>query len=815
MMWVSLCGQSESPAVRGFTLPAKTSVPFTYCIWYRPDPENESFLGDVKASPPDLFHLGYQIPFKGALGPTYGHELFTDNILPPGDIPHEVERIKTILQKMRGAGVRRLIPYVYTMAFFGNPDRRTGFFHFFDHWDDYASYGLGPKPPGDPTLWLQAEGPNPLGGGPPDVLHYHACINHPAWSAYLDLVVRQIGAVGYDGMFFDVNTQHCYCPYCEEKFHLYLFEKYGREGLREAFGAADTRQLNLARIGGDVQRFVLQEFKPYMAGIWKREDLRQVVGAEDADKVSLQEGARLLHCYMGDSMAEFPPPEDLKGYLVGRFGGEHVEGVADNQKEEFVQTVLRCHFREFLESQDLAASLRDRFGSSDLRRGCAAPRDLLLWVETQRFWSDSMASMFARLKNEGRKVFAEQGRKEDFYTVANLGPVAHTDGMYKRRADGIDLVRWARSADMQMFEEMQQCGTLANGTIISNIFALRFAMGAGTTGGTLLYMAGDDRGADLAEAEIAAGGGGAFIQAALGAPDSRRRWQKFFSDHADLWKDGVSCAQVGLLFWNDQLYYQFPEHLSMTRRLVNVLSETQVPFDIVTEENLGGIGHYRVVIAPSLRYLDNAQIETLLAYAGNGGNLVVVEPFGTEDKWARPRTKAFGSDTQAPEFSCVARGTGQVLWIKPQAVPTRRSDFWNLLEDRANNFVQARDYLDAARRSDTENRVDLGPAFIQRIEESLQLRLRWCPRNTDPAFYVHAYRLPAQSGHPERLVVHAVNYHLPISVKENAEKPAGAGADWSPPTKSDEPVDLRGINLTVPKPDGMNVKTVESLRAYP
>ena len=269
-------GHGGPPAVRGFAVPANTSTPYTYCIWYLSDPNQEAFLDELKASPPDLFHLGYQIPFKGALGPTYGHDLFSNEILPPDRIPREVARIERVIKNMRAAGVQRLIPYVFTMAFFGNPERRTGFFRFYDHWDDYRAFGLGPKPAADPTLWLQEPGPKPLGGGPADVLHYSPCINHPAWREYLDLVVRQLAAVGYDGMFFDVNTLECFCPHCREKFDDYLLAKYGRVGLREIFGASDHRLPNLSTIGRDFEDTVLGAFPKHLTGIWKRRDLTKI-----------------------------------------------------------------------------------------------------------------------------------------------------------------------------------------------------------------------------------------------------------------------------------------------------------------------------------------------------------------------------------------------------------------------------------------------------------------------------------------------------------------------------------------------------------
>ena len=210
---------------------------------------------------------------------------------------------------------------------------------------------------------------------------------------------------------------------------------------------------------------------------------------------------------MQDSAGEYPPSGTLAKYLTERFGANTADRVAPGARKDFIQTVLRHRFREFLESRELAELLHGKFASSDVRRRCCStPKDLLLWVETQRFWCDSMAGLFAHLKAVGRAVFAERGRTDDFYTVANLGPMAEVDALNDRRVDGIDLVRWVPMADMQMFEEMQQPGTLESGVILSNVFAFRWAMGAGTRGGTLLYQATTDGAADLAYAEAAAGG---------------------------------------------------------------------------------------------------------------------------------------------------------------------------------------------------------------------------------------------------------------------------------------------------------------------
>lgn len=806
-----LFASEPASVVPDYMVPARTSVPFTYCIGYIVNPEEESFLKELAKSPPDLYHLGYQIPFKGALGPTYGHELFTDSILPPSDIPREIDRIHRLIAKMRAAGTGRLIPYVYTMAFFGHPEKRTGFFRFYDQWDDYRIFGLGPKPAADPSLWSQVPGPRPLGGGPEDVLHYDPCVNHPGWSDYLDLVTRQLASVGYDGMFFDVNTQYCYCPHCQEKFDIYLLRKYGRPGLQEAYGTSDHREINLSVIYRDFEKYILENFQPYLQDRARHAVIKTRLNGQDPAGIPLEEDWRLLRCYMQGSLGEFPPEGELHQVLMDRFQTDQLGEWPASRQNQFTQTVLRYYFREYLRSRELAEKLRERFGSSDIPRRCLGqPRDLWLWMETQRFWCRSMAGTLARLKQVGQSELLKSNRAGTFYTVANLGSMQTVDGLNKRRVDGIDLTHFAPMADMQMFEEMPQPGSLESGVIISNIFAFRWAAGAGTKAGTLLYKTVDETAADLSHAEAAAGGGGAFIQAGLNAPDSRARWKRFFAEYSHLWENGASYARVGLLFWSGQVFYEYPEHVAMTRRIIHILSENQVPFDIITEEGLATVSHYEVIFAPQLRYLADSHIHALLAYVEQGGRLVVIEPFGTEDPYARkrgwhPLSHYLKNGNNRP---LISHGQGHILDLRPEEVPLRHSDAWVLMEERAGAFLLSSDFLNVAREQDVKHHVDLGTGFVSRLEKSFQIRLRWSPPNTDAGVYIHPYRISPSENNPEKLVLHAVNYRVPIrldKVVQETDDPI-----WDVSTRSSEPIPQKFVRISVPLPPDRQVHSVKS-----
>ena len=209
--------------------------------------------------------------------------------------------------------------------------------------------------------------------------------------------------------------------------------------------------------------------------------------------------------------------------------------------------------------------------------------------------------------------------------------------------------------------------------------------------------------------------------------------------------------------------------------------------------------------------LDASQIKALIAYANQGGNLVVVEPFGAEDKYARPRSM----DPLAKlcpvssGFRSVACGEGRILRLEEESVPKRQSDLWCLMEERANAFIRARDFLDKARKADLESGTDLGPQFVARLEESLGLRLRWCPPETDAGIFVQPYQIPAVPGRPARLVVHVVNYRVPIVLQNEV----GDNADpvWSPVTRAGKAVVARNLRITVPLSEGANVKSVQAL----
>jgi hypothetical protein len=120
----------------------------------------------------------------------------------------------------------------------------------------------------------------------------------------------------------------------------------------------------------------------------------------------------------------------------------------------------------------------------------------------------------------------------------------------------------------------------------------------------------------------------------------------------------------------------------------------------------------------------------------------------------------------------------------------------------------AREYLNKARLADLAGKVDLGPRFVQRLEQALDIRLRWCPASTDSGVYVRAYQSSSDNSGAPRMIVHVVNYRVPIEVKAARER--GANAMGAFVSRAGAPHTQRRLHITVPLPPGMVVKAIDA-----
>jgi len=611
-----------------------TAAPFTYNIDYGDghvgSPE---YLKKLQDAPPQLMHVGEDVPFSSVYGTKDGYAGNRPKDLAVEEVRAKIAELKTYVASLHSAGVEWVIPYINNMTVIGDPVKRTGYWGFFDNWDRYGEFGFGPRPKEDMLLaqmHYPFEFPRRVkaehGVAPYQV--FHLCGNNPNWRRFLLAVTANIARCGYDGTFVDEMVLRDYCQHDEAKFRSYLARKYTEEQRRRRFGRAALDSLKLGHPG---------------------------------------EGA--------------------------------------------------------------------------------------LWYDTQAFYAESDAELLWDIRDEGRKV------NRDFFVIPNYGPWGHFDGVYKRAPSGFNAGVWAPYCRLIMFEEMQRSGQLAEDLFIDFILQYKLAFALRFRGGVLSYHATDPTGVELGMAEAAAGGGGALIQPGYGAPESRRRFRRFFREHADLFAGFRSQADVGVVFDYNQLYWNNATHLQDVYRLSQYLSEQHVLFDLapLSDVSKHRLSDYSAVITPDLTYLPEAVLKELDAYSRGPGVWLDIGHSGWFDEDGHLRTRA-------SRAKVLRRDELNQLVPYPRFAPylLREADINDL-----NELVALRQATLAAAAPIPPKPA---PEDLRRLLEThTGLPLAVVPQPGLEGLRVNVWRRPGAAG--EKVVAHFVNYYCPIPIKA----PTGTG----------------------------------------
>ncbi len=247
----------------------RTRPPITYVLDYGQGHIGEpDYIEAVAGSPPMLLHLGKDVVMSHNWGPIQG--VGGENQaggrgdairrLTPEETWERYHALEQMVDDLHAAGVRWVMPYICSITLGGSHIRRTGFWEFYDHWDEYSEFGLPPRPELDPADWMQRDPDGSMKstyGVQPDEddfyppyepnMRYAACVNNPGWRTWIDSVARLVAAVGYDGAFIDNGgTQQCYCRFCQAKYQDWLRGRYSDQEIQELFGAAPGEDVPLS-----------------------------------------------------------------------------------------------------------------------------------------------------------------------------------------------------------------------------------------------------------------------------------------------------------------------------------------------------------------------------------------------------------------------------------------------------------------------------------------------------------------------------------------------------------------------------------------
>lgn len=700
-----------------------TSVPFTYEIDYREgQAEDPAYLQRFQEAPPDLFHGGADLRYLGRFG--FGAMVYESR-----SVSHEQwrETVGAYTRALHERGVRWVIPYLCNQTIAGNDATRYGAWEVYDHWNDFAALGLGPRPP-DPIMWMQREPGGRLHynykrmcfaerGHDPVNVRYAACPNNPHWRSLCNAEARLAAEAGFDGLFIDNCILHCYCEACEAAFQAYLRRTYTEETLSAAFGTDEYEQIALYK-EGDLRHWArsFDKFNPWLEKRYPPDERRihfDTTGALDEEHVDNAGGGMLF----GETTA---------------FVAEHM----------FWPGVRPTYERVRL-----------------LNPALQSPAGLLRWAETQRFWAASIGAMLSEMTEAGCAV------KPDFFVIPNWGTMQRVEAAAGRAEDAKNMRLWKPGADWQMYEEDFTTGQIAPGIVLDYDMQLRFAFANGVRAMVLPYnLPGEDI-AEVAIAEAAAAGGSVYV-ATRRYPGVFARYRDFFREHGRLYEGYQSAARIALAHFFDQVHFVNIEHLRQVHALNRSLADQQMLFDHLIEDDCTRerLADYDAIILPQVVYLSDAQVDALSGFAAHGGTLILIGEVGTCDAYARRRAAppGFGPPERVFRFPSIAAALPHAgIELEPALQATKRGAFLTVGQDEPNaSYLYLRD-LD--QRLGFKRYQDPGP-LTGVIARAAAGETHVLPPWAASGVRCHAWR--RSEGDAQVLVLHLVNENVPLAVPE-------------------------------------------------
>ena len=148
-------------------------------------------------------------------------------------------------EDLRARGVHP-ITYIAPHMWYGDKDKRTLIFRFYDRfWQEYEDF-LGPRP-ADPIVWTQLDkNLKPVVYKYGGMGGYYWCLNNALTRNYVAGVIKMHVTYGSHGVFFDGPCMFgCYCPDCERQFREFLTTAYPQATRERMLAGAKLSQIKI------------------------------------------------------------------------------------------------------------------------------------------------------------------------------------------------------------------------------------------------------------------------------------------------------------------------------------------------------------------------------------------------------------------------------------------------------------------------------------------------------------------------------------------------------------------------------------------
>jgi hypothetical protein len=667
-------------------------------------------------------------------------------------VAKDTVEVRDWVSRAHDAGVECIFPYICNQTMGGDPDARTGMWWFYDHWDEFT-HDVGPKPAVDPIDWQQRE--------PDGRIHYNysyrfpicdppirfaPCPNNPYWHDWLKVNVRLLAEYGYDGVFVDNNIIHCHCEHCQAGFREYLAEAYSSDELKARYGSDDVSSFEIATLGDKV--------------LW--------ACAQPEYRASLLEADRDV--------------------FVKEFGTDDVEtAIMSEAGNGFHWGRSNDWWRAMVRNQNTEVEVDRIFREGDATLlGIIRSEDLCLWADTQKFRAWSHGQRNAELRAAAEEI------KPGFVMVPNWGDLTGFDQVNGRRVDGKNVLLNAPGSDVVFYEFEMYPGTVAPGYTFDLMLPYGYTAVCGARSVALPYYGSDHRAlVELATVEAAAYGGDAmYAVPTYTYSDIRQAYAGLFGDLTEWYQGRSPHARVGVCMSFDEIHLENVHHFAEVSMTARYFANHGVPIVFVSEQQvvLDHLRQFDLVAVPHIQYLPTAAREALVAYASEGGHVLITGNTGVFDEHAHSV-----EPLQAAEFG--DNGI-QIDWIENWQ-PRRSMQIHDLMDYHIGKDRLPEEVIPKLlKSSQTEPLRDT--RLLERCEALVGEQLRVLgtdvPPTLRPSLWQHSAPSGAENG---SLVLHLVNYDAP-----------------GPTTPDGRVVPVENVAVSVPVPDGMTVTSVVTADAW-
>ncbi len=140
---------------------------------------------------------------------------------------------------------------------------------------------------------------------------------------------------------------------------------------------------------------------------------------------------------------------------------------------------------------------------------------------------------------------------------------------------------------------------------------------------------------------------------------------EFFRHYNERYYTGVdNVADVAVLHNWPSMAYSINATYTPVTLMEQVLIQHQVPFDLLFDEQMDRLGHYKEVILAGQECVGDAQAKQLLEFVRNGGTLILTGNTGQYNEWREKRRKN-------PLLPARAEGKGKIVYI-PEIIPAEK-----------------------------------------------------------------------------------------------------------------------------------------------